>query len=95
MVVITSAIDSGDGVFIGGKHPHHNFQPMTNNELSLDQLTAISGGVAMGPDGSTCTDRPLTKILKKLLGPVGPSPNDPTPSDVDPSEVNTNYIAGR
>ena len=42
--VITQAIDSGDGVFIGGKHLHYNFKPMTNNELTLDQLTAISGG---------------------------------------------------
>ena len=23
---------------------HHNFQPMTNNELNLDQLTTICGG---------------------------------------------------
>ena len=44
MVVITSAIDSGDGVFIGGKHPHNTFKPMTNTELTLDQLTAIAGG---------------------------------------------------
>ena len=28
---------------------------MTNTELTLDQLTAIAGGVQMGPDGSTCT----------------------------------------
>ena len=44
MVVITSAVDSGDGVFIGGKHLHYNFKPMTNNELTLDQLNAIAGG---------------------------------------------------
>ena len=44
MVVITSAIDSGDGVFIGGKHLHNTFKPMTNTELTLDQLTAIAGG---------------------------------------------------
>ena len=44
MPVITSAIDSGDGVFIGGKHLHHNLKPMTNTELTLDQLTAIAGG---------------------------------------------------
>ena len=59
---------------------------MTNTELTLDQLTAISGGVAMGADGSTCTDRHLTKFLKKLLGSGSPGPFDPTPSDVDPSE---------
>ena len=41
---ITQAIDSGDGVFIGGKHLHHTFKPMTNNELTLDQLSEISGG---------------------------------------------------
>ena len=68
MVVITSAIDSRDGVFIGGKHPHHNFQPMTNNELTLNQLTAISGGVAMGADGSTCNDRFTWKNMKDILG---------------------------
>ena len=44
MQVITSVIDSGDGVFIGGKHLHNTFKPMTNTELTLDQLTAIAGG---------------------------------------------------
>ena len=68
MVVITSAIDSRDGVFIGGQHLHHNFKPMTNTELTLDQLTAISGGVAMGPDGSTCTDRFTWKAIKEIFG---------------------------
>jgi hypothetical protein len=42
--VITHAIDSRDGVFIGGKHLHNTFKPMTNNELTLDQLQTISGG---------------------------------------------------
>ena len=37
---------------------------MTNNELTLDQLTAIAGGVAMGPDGSTCTDRQIRKAME-------------------------------
>ena len=46
MQVITSAIDSRDGVFIGGKHLHHNLKPMTNTELTLDQLTAMAGGSA-------------------------------------------------
>jgi hypothetical protein len=59
---------------------------MTNNELTLDQLTAISGGVTMGPGGTTCTDRSLMKIIKKLLGPVSTGPTDPTPIDVDPYE---------
>ena len=68
MPVITQAIDSRDGVFIGGKHLHHNFKPMTNNELTLDQLTAISGGVAMGADGSTCTDRFIWKDIKDIFG---------------------------
>jgi hypothetical protein len=31
-------------VFIGGKHLHNTFKPMTNNELTLDQLQTISGG---------------------------------------------------
>ena len=29
---------------------------MTNTELSLDQLTAIAGGVTAWPDGGSCTD---------------------------------------
>ncbi len=93
MPVITQSIDSGDDVFIGGKHLHNTFKPMTNNELSLDQLTAISGGVVMGPNGEGCTDRHLTKFLKKPLGSGSPGPFDPTPSDVDPSE-GTNSIGG-
>ena len=41
---------------------------MTNTELTLDQLTAIAGGVQMGPDGSTCTDRQIWKELQDILG---------------------------
>ena len=42
---ITQAIDSRDGVFIErGYNPPPHFKPMTNTELTLDQLTAISGG---------------------------------------------------
>ena len=37
---------------------------MMNNELTLDQLTAIAGGVQMGPDGSICTDRQLRKAME-------------------------------
>ena len=74
------------------KH-HSTLKTMTNAELTLDQLTAISGGVTVGPDGSTCTDRHLTKFLKKLLGSGSPGPFDPTPSDVDPSE-GTNSVGG-
>jgi hypothetical protein len=66
--VITTLIDSGDGVFIGWKHLHNTFKPMTNNELTLDQLTAMSGGVAMGADGSTCTDRFTWKNIKDIFG---------------------------
>lgn len=65
---ITQAIDSRDGVFIGGKHLHNTFNPMTNTELTLDQLTAIAGGVQMGPDGSTCTDRFTWKNIKDIFG---------------------------
>ena len=35
-----------------------------NNELTLDQLTAIAGGVQMAPDGSTCTDRHIMKAME-------------------------------
>ena len=31
-------------MFIGGKHLHNTFKPMTNNELTLDQLRSVSGG---------------------------------------------------
>ena len=48
MQVITSAIDSGDGVFIGGKHLHHTFKPMTNTELTLIELSTVSGGKNSG-----------------------------------------------
>ena len=40
---------------------------MTNTELTLDQLSAIAGGVQMGPDGSTCTDRHIWKSLQDIL----------------------------
>ena len=43
-------MDSGDGVFIGGKHLHHNFKQMTNTELTLNQLAAIAAGVRTGKD---------------------------------------------
>ena len=84
MQVITSAIDSRDGVFIGGNNSPLHLQPMTNNELTLDQLTAISGGVMEGSDGSTCTDRRIGKILKTILkgGGTGPfNPVDRNPGD--------------
>ena len=57
---------------------------MANNELTLDQLTAISGGVMEGADGSTCTDRWIGKILKIILkgGSTGPfNPVDKDPGD--------------
>ena len=44
---------------------------MTNTELTLDQLTAISGGA----------DRHFTKLLKKIMGgstgPFNPIDRDP------------------
>ncbi|WP_186545639.1 CCRG-2 family RiPP [Synechococcus sp. ROS8604] len=67
-MVITSAFDSGDGVFIGGKHLHNTFKPMTNIELTLDQLTALAGGVQMGPNGETCTDRFTWKDIQDIFG---------------------------
>ena len=47
---------------------HHNLNPMTNTELTLDQLTVISGGVMEGSDGSTCTDRFIWKDIKDIVG---------------------------
>ena len=41
---------------------------MTNTELTFDQLTAIAGGVQMGTDGSTCTDRLIWKDIKDIFG---------------------------
>jgi len=45
-----------------------SLKTMTNTELTLDQLSAIAGGVQMGPDGSTCTDRHFWKSLQDILG---------------------------
>ena len=39
---------------------------MTNTELTLDQLTAIAGGVQMGPDGKTCTEFHIWKCFEDL-----------------------------
>ena len=41
---------------------------MTNTELNLDQLTAIAGGVQMGPDGKSCTDRHIWQSLQEIFG---------------------------
>ena len=71
-----SIFEFRDGVFIGGNNPPPHFKPMTNNELTLDQLTAITGGVVMRPDGETCTDhfekvpeRKMTMPTVERLGP--------------------------
>ena len=40
---------------------------MTNNELSLDQLTAIAGGTAWPPDDRGCIDPEIIKYLKSIL----------------------------
>ena len=62
--VIKSDAEPGDGVCIGGINPPPQTKPMTKTELTLDQLTAISGGVQMGPDGSICTDRHIMKAME-------------------------------
>ena len=41
---------------------------MTSNELTLDQLTAIAGGVQMGRNGETCTDRFTRKSIQDNFG---------------------------
>ena len=41
---------------------------MTNTELTLDQLTAIAGGVVAGPNGETCTDRFTWENIKDIFG---------------------------
>ncbi len=66
MSVITSTIDSRDGVFIGGKHLHNTFKPMTNTELTLDQLTAIAGG-SLWTESSTGV-RHIQKDIKDIFG---------------------------
>ena len=55
-------------MFIGGKHLHHTFKPKTNNELTLNQLTAISDGVVAGPNGEICTDRFTWKNINDIFG---------------------------
>ena len=42
--VITQPSDCGDGVYIGETPPPH-FKPMINNELTLDQLQQVKGGL--------------------------------------------------
>ena len=42
--VITQSSDCGDGVYIGETPPPH-FKPMTNTELTLDQLQQVKGGL--------------------------------------------------
>ena len=73
MQVITSAIDSGDGVFIGGKRLHHPFRPMINNELTLDQLQTIAGGgVFAKTDGiKTNMECKPPSMEDVVLGPLG------------------------
>ena len=44
--VITWVFDYGDGVCIGGNNPPPHFKPMTNTELTLDQMHAITGGLS-------------------------------------------------
>jgi len=54
MMVFTSALHSGDALFLGVQYLHHTYKPMKNSELTLDQFTTISGGVIEALDGSTC-----------------------------------------
>ena len=71
MQVITSAIDSRDGVFIGGKHLRYIHKPlktMTNNELTLIELSTVSGGKNSGlvsfisePDVGAGTNKTATR----------------------------------
>ena len=42
--VITQSSDCGDGVYIGETPPPH-LKPMTNTELTLDQLQQVKGGL--------------------------------------------------
>ena len=72
--VITHAIDLGDGVFIGGKHLHNTFKPMTNNELTLDQLQTIAGGMIFAKidgikGGVECKVPPSVEDV--ILAPLG------------------------
>ena len=74
MPFTTSAIDPRDGVFIGGKHLHHNFKPMNNTELTLDQLQTIAGGGVFAKlDGfKTNLERKASPSMEDVvLGPLG------------------------
>ena len=74
MLVITQAIDSRHGVFIGGKHPHHIFKRMTNTELTLDQLQTIAGGGVFAKLDSFRTNlerKASPSMVDVVLGPLG------------------------
>jgi len=58
--IIESSGDSGDGVSIGREHP------MTNTELTLDQLQTINGGRV------TMCGRVHTFLKPKIGGTSGP-----------------------
>ena len=92
MWVIKSAAESGDGEWVGGNNPPPHLKPMTNNELILDQLTAISGGVKAGPNDNSSDDQQKENFLKWLIRSGSPGPFDPRPTwspggALDPSTV--------
>ena len=71
--VITWVVDSGDGVYIGGKQtpsqptqiPHRT---MSNTELTLDQLQAVAGG-AIHPSYLTGPESRGIILPSYLTGP--------------------------
>ena len=61
---ITQAIDSRDGVFIGGKHLHHNFKPMPHI-TTFDGLIAGPDKIANQLDGSQIEQAELMEHAPK------------------------------
>ena len=87
-----SSFEFRDGVLIGGNNPPPHFKLMTNTELTLVQLTAISGGVKAGPNVKSSDDRQKENFLKWLIRSGSPGPFDPRPTwsrggGLDPSTV--------
>ena len=72
MHVITCAIDLGDGVFIGGMTsttPLTIYEPMINTELTLSQLSQVSGS---GAPKNQYAKLDKTKLKKKEIKPCKP-----------------------
>ena len=55
--IITAVADLGDSVFIRGIDLSQPFKPMTNNELTIEELKGIAGGLNPGDCVSALTSQ--------------------------------------